>query len=233
MKVSLALRIVLIVGLAGLLFGCAPPLPFAAHKFEALPQLTSVQLLENCWLSGEQRYLCRHSGLLEVFGRKIPLDGVVKIDSMSNTARLVAMDSMGVKLFDISINAADYQVNYLLPQLAKHPKLPKMIATSVRRIFLQPQPRSQDIVRRLTDEYILKAADGKTQFSFVGLPIRLRSKVRRSELENWRVDYYQYKDFLPFTGVVDSIAVWAPSGIVLDDSSGFRLTLWIQELRQL
>jgi hypothetical protein len=231
-KIKLLLRLVAIGSVLSLLVACASP-PFPRHKLAALPELTSAQLLEKCWLSGGQRYLCRHSGLLEVFSRKIPLEGVVKVDTQSNTARLVAMDSMGVKLFDLSITGVDYQLNYLLPQLAKHEKLPQMIATSVRRIFLAPQPTVQDELRRLDDEYILASHDGNTQFSFIGLPLRLRSKVMHSAIEHWRVDYYQYTDFFLTTGAKDTNSVWAPSGIVLDDAGGFRLTLWIQELRKL
>ena len=217
--------------MCGLLVGCASPPspPFNRHTPEAMPQLTTVQLLEDCWLTGGHRYLCRHSGLLEIFMRKVPLEGVLKLDTVSNEARLVALDTMGVKLFDVSVTAANYQLNYLLPLLEEHRQLPEMVAKSVRQIFLRPHPDSQDLLTRTSHEYRLQSqSDPGIQFRFSGMPVRLHSKMMNSDQQHWQVDYYQYKN-QPQSGRQGSL--WAPTGIVLNDDSGFSLTLWIEEIK--
>jgi len=212
------------------LSGCAR-VPFDDHPGQPLAQFTRAQLLADCWLASGHRYLCRHSGLLEVFTRKIPLEGVIKIDTSSGEARLVAMDSMGVKLFDLTVRTDSYQLNYLLPLLDEHRQLPEMVAKSVQHIFLPPYPGLDDELHSGQKKYQLTAPGAGVSFDFVGVPLRLSAKVNKGvggSEETWRADYYQYKKYV---GAKEQL--WAPSGIILEDSSGFRLTLWIQELREL
>lgn len=217
---SLKLSMVLVSSV--LLFGCASH-PFERHQPQQLPALTAEQLVDNWWLAAGHRYLCRHSGLLEVFMRKVALEGVVKIDTTKQTARLVAMDTMGVKLFDLFVTKECHQLNYLLPVLEEHPQLPKMVAQSLRAIFLQPNPSAQHRLIRRERRSVLKADDGGS-FEFIGMPVRLNRKVVDSKTSSWSVEYNQYQD---------QDGLWAPTGIVLNDDSGFRLTLWIQEIREL
>ncbi len=223
-----------------LLVSCAPSVPFVQHKPQIMPELSAQQLLDNCWLMVGYRYLCRHSGLLEVLTRKIPLEGVVKLDTTKNTARLVAMDSMGVKLFDIAVTSDGYQLNYLLPLLEEHRQLPQMVAQSVQHVFLAPYPQAVDQLQRTDTGYALLHPDSGVSFNFIGVPARLNTKVVHTNHEQWQVHYYQYKDFaVSSTGstgtneATEQTGLWAPTGIVLDDNSGFRLTLWIQEIREL
>lgn len=207
-----------------LLFGCAT-YPFERHQPQPLPVLTAQQLVDNWWLAPGHRYLCRHSGLLEVFMRKVPLEGVVKIDTTEQTARLVAMDTMGVKLFDLFVTKHSHQLNYLLPMLEEHPQLPKMVAQSLRAIFLHPNPSPQDrLIRRERRSVLVSADVDGSSFEFIGMPVRLNRKVVDSTANSWNVEYNQYRD---------QNGLWAPTGIVLTDVSGFRLTLWIQEIREL
>lgn len=219
---------------------CAPSVPFTSHTPQPMPELTTRQLLDGCWLRSGQRYLCRHSGLLEVFTRQIPLEGVVKVDTVKNEARLVAMDSFGVKLFDIAVSGDHYQLNYLLPLLEEHRELPKLVASSVQHIFLAPYPQLSDQVQRSENRYTLLPADSEVRFEFVGMPVRLSSKIVHTGQEQWQVNYYHYHDFAAAAPGSNTPAadgghdgLWAPGGIVLDDHSGYRLTLWIQEIREL
>lgn len=231
-KFYLLLCLLMCVSLAGCSSFLSPPSPsFKRHTPEVMPQLTIEQLLEECWLTGGQRYLCRHSGLLELFMRKVPLEGVMKLDTVSNEARLVALDTMGVKLFDLSVNDADYRLNYLLPLLEEHRQLPEMVAKSVRQIFLRPYPVSQDHLTRTSHEYRFDSqSDPGIQFRFSGMPVRLHSKTMNSDKQHWQVDYYQYENY---TQGGQQSSLWAPTGIVLNDDSGFGLTLWIEEIKKL
>lgn len=217
-------KLLLVVFVGALLCSCASH-PFERHQPQPLPVLTASQLVDSWWLAPGHRYLCRHSGLLEVFMRKVALEGVVKIDTTKHTARLVAMDTMGVKLFDLLVTNHDHQLNYLLPVLEEHPKLPKMVAQSLRAIFLQPNPSVQDqLVQHQRRSLLISADSAGDSFEFIGMPVRLHRKVVDSKSASWSVEYNQYRY---------QNGLWAPTGIVLDDDSGFRLTLWIQEIREL
>ena len=128
-----------------------------------------------------------------------------------------------VKLFDLFVTKQSHQLNYLLPVLEEHPQLPKMVAQSLRAIFLQPNPSAQHRLIRRERRSVLKSDDGGS-FEFIGMPVRLNRKIVDSKTNSWNVEYNQY---------LDQEGLWAPTGIVLNDDSGFRLTLWIQEIREL
>nr|WP_320050713.1 hypothetical protein [uncultured Desulfuromonas sp.] len=201
-----------------------PALP--PHAAGVVEGLEAQQLVTNHWLSGTNRYLCRQSGVLKLRWREVPLQGVLRIDGGLHEARLVAMDSMGVKLFDLSVTPDDMTLNYLLPLLEDHPQLPKVVADSVRRIFLTPQPTVADRLqpRVVGQPYRLDSAtDDGTVFTFGGDPIRLQETRVDVTGEDWQVDYFDYAQFG---------ALWVPRMIVLDDEN-YRLTLWMEEVRQL
>ncbi len=201
-----------------------PTLP--PHSTTIVDGLTRQQLLARHWLSGTNRYLCRQSGVLKLRWREIPLQGVLRIDSTVHEARLVAMDSMGVKLFDLSVTDQDMTLNYLLPLLEEHPQLPKVVADSVRRIFLTPQPQPEDQLQSRCSgqpyQLVGDAASGAV-FTFGGTPICLQTIRVDTDDEDWRVNYFDY---------AASGALWTPTMIVLDDKN-YRLTLWMEEVRQL
>ncbi|MBN2644655.1 MAG: hypothetical protein JXR59_04180 [Desulfuromonadaceae bacterium] len=216
-----------IVCLVAGLTGCMTPVPvpFRDHDPQAVTACDAQQLVETCWLSPGQPYLCRHSGLLRVIGREVPLNGLLRVEADRNSARLVALDDFGVKLFDLSVTSAQHEVHYLFPPLEAYPQLTPLVAESMRRIFLHPLPESS--CRRLADESgcVLAAAHGETcRFVFGGQPAVLQRKYGA----DWQVDYYQYQGELK--GSVPLRPV--PQGIILQ-GRGYDLTLWLQEVRTL
>ncbi|MCD6525912.1 MAG: DUF3261 domain-containing protein [Desulfuromonas sp.] len=219
--------------------GCAkgPFLPHPQPPLPISPQLSKTQLLEKCWLAPGHRYLCRHSGVLKLLWREIPLEGMIRFDTTLQQARLVGMDSMGVKLFDLSVTATDHTLNYLLPLLEEHPQLPEMVASSVRHIFLTPNPQPEDRLTRVGEDevyqYVLSSArDEEVIFTFGGDPVHLQQKTYHFDRRHGRVDYYEYGD-QDGDQNVDQDGMLVPAGIVLEDDSGYRLTLWVQEIREL
>ncbi len=207
-----------------LMVGCATA-PFQALPHAVMAEMGAEQLLQNWWLQPGHKYLCRHSGLIEVFGHKFPLDGVAKIDTTTHTARLIAMNPMGVKLFDLAITQHSYELNYLLPELQKYPQMPQMVAQSMQTIFLAFNPAVTDELIYDKKHITLHSQnDADVVSTFAGNPVRLIKKTVVSSSQSYSIDYYQY---------VEQNSVWSPTGIVLNDDSGFKLTLWIDEIREL
>lgn len=218
------LRAILLATLLVMAGGCSR-IPFERHVPQTLPELSCQQLLSDYWLTSGHQYLCRHSGLLEMFLRKIPLEGVMRIDTRRHEARLVAMDPMGIKLFDMTVDADGYQLHFLLPSLHEHPQLPQLVADSVRRIFLLPQPQCSGTLHREARRYRLRNSDAQAaQFCFVGMPARLQQYSVDADNQRWQVNFYEYQQ---------RGALWVPGGAVLEDDRGYRLTLWFQEIRKL
>jgi hypothetical protein len=149
----------------------------------------------------------------------------MKLDLAGKGARLVGMNDMGVKLYDISIDRTSSRAHFIIPDLARYPGFSEAVASSVRRIFLSPEPAPDDTVKRTATAYLLtrKSNDGgEISFTFGGIDVQLLEKTFRGPAESWRVRYYQYQRYQEQL---------FPGGILLEDErSGYRLTLWTESV---
>lgn len=208
------------------LCACAPAVPFAPPTLTPTRPLTSGELLTPLWTAPDGIWRLRQSGLFELRGRRLPLSGFLQLDTRRQTARLVGMNDMGVKFFDLTVMPETTQEHFLLPELAATPGLSGAVATAVRRIFLVPQPRPDDVLDIGRDRYRLsrREAAGTVEFLFGGEPPLLLEKSTRGAVGEWRARYYEYRDVAGRR---------LPGGIVLEDArAGYRLTLWLEEARK-
>jgi hypothetical protein len=151
----------------------------------------------------------------------------MKLDLDKKQARLVAMNEMGVKLFDLVVDSATSEALFTTPELAKYPGVTEAVATSVRRIFLAPQPSRDDSLTTARESYLLTRTDDNrtTAFLIGGRHNQLLEKRCASRSEQWRVRYFEY-------GQREQFPLF-PRGIVLDDElAGYRLTLWLESVEK-
>jgi len=206
--------------------GCAKTIPFRATELTPTRPLSAAQLTRERWNSVDGAVLMRQSALFEFAGLRVPVAGLMKLDPASKSARLVGLNDMGVKLYDISVSATASTANFVLPELARYAKFPEAVALSMRRIFLAPEPEPGDKLTRSATSYLLSRDSSacKLRFSFGGADAQLLEKSCRGGAESWRVRYYQYQNYL---------GRLYPGGIVLDDDrAGYRLTLWIENVEK-
>ncbi|UFS69365.1 DUF3261 domain-containing protein [Geomonas sp. RF6] len=213
--------------LALLLFvaGCGS-VPFRETPAVPTVQKSAAELAAGLWTKGRDTLLLRQSALFELRGMKVPLDGIMKLDPVRKTARLVGMNDLGVKLYDISVDREKTTPHSIIPDLAKYPGFADAVGTSVRRIFLSPEPLPSDRLKTGSDSYELTRSEGDKMLRFLlgGPEAQLLEKSSKGGGESWRVRYYQYER-------LQGIPV--PTGIVLDDSeAGYRLTLWIESVEK-
>jgi hypothetical protein len=219
------MRRVLLVSLClALLAGCAPALPFASTPTAPTRQLTAQALIDPVW-TGEA-WRIRQSALFEFRGARVPMAGFLLFDPRRRTARLVGLNDMGVKLFDLEVSPEGFQEHFLLPELGRYPQLTRAVADSVRRIFLAPQPEADDLLHIGSSDYRLsRSADGRqTTFLFGGPAAALLEKNSQGGGEDWRVRYFEYRP---------EGAFMVPGGILLEDRlAAYRLTLWLDEVKR-
>ncbi|WP_432822810.1 hypothetical protein [Trichloromonas sp.] len=211
--------------LAVLLGGCAG-IPFEAPVLGPTRQLTAAELLEPFWLGEAATYRIRQSGLFQLRGMKLPIEGFMELDAGSRYARLVALEGMGLKLFDLTVTADTVEVHHLLPDLRRHPGLAEAVADSVRRIFFLPQPSSADRLEIASRDYRLRrSGSDEVTFVFGGEPPLLLEKRSQGPSGDWQVGYYQYREM---TGRL------IPEGIFLQDRrAGYTLTLWLESVKSI
>ena len=199
--------------------------PFATTELVQTTPLTAAELSGALWNSGAGSLMVRQSALFEFEGARIPITGVMKLDLAGKGARLVGMNDMGVKLYDLSIDVISSQAHFIIPDLAKYPGFSEAVADSVRRIFLSPEPAPDDTVKRTSTNYLLtrKTADGGViRFALGGADAQLLEKSYQGPAQSWRVRYYQFQRHQ-----------WQlfPGGILLEDGrAGYRLTLWTESV---
>lgn len=214
---ALLLALVLLVG------GCVR-VPFEEPQLTATHPLTTAELLESYWLGAATVYRIRNSGLFQLRGMKLPIEGFMELDARRRSARLVALEGMGLKLFDLKVSADAVEVNHLLPDLRKYPGLAEAVAESVRRIFFQPQPALGDRLKRGGREYRLQRdGDDRVSFTFGGDPPLLLKKTGVGPAGDWWVGYYQYRE---------QCGRQIPEGVFLQDRrAGYTLTLWLESVK--
>jgi hypothetical protein len=215
--------------LAALLFlmsACSTVVPFAPTELIPSAPRSAAELSAGLWDSGSGSLLIRQSALFELAGMRVPIAGIMKFDLAARSARLVGMNDMGVKLYDISVDRSSSLANFVMPELARYPGFTEAVAASVRRIFLEPVPSPADALTLTPTSYLLtrETGDGTLRFLFGGTETQLLEKSCRGKGASWQVRYYQYQR---------KQGSLVPGGIVLDDDrAGYRLTLWIESVEK-
>jgi hypothetical protein len=207
--------------------GCAQQLPFTSPPAVATRQLSTDELLRDRWPGDARVWHIRQTALFEIHGRKLPLAGMLRLDGGRREARLVGLNDLGVKLFDIAVTPTGHEEHYLFPELAGISGVGAAIAGAVRHVFLAPQPAATDTLQIGKTEYRLQRREDDREMLFVfgGPGADLLEKRVRGGNEDWRARYFDYRPAAE--GAV-------PGGILLEDArGGYRLTLWLEEARVL
>lgn len=207
--------------------GCARPVPFDLPlEVATRAEVTAAELATGVWTQHPGVYRMRQSVLFELGGMRVPMTGLLQLDTRKQLVRLVAMNDMGVKLFDLSVSESDRQEHYIFPELARYPRFSEAVAASVRRIFLEPRINGSEVLRRSEQVYGLERPyrQGRLCFSFGGSEALLLETAVDAEDERWQARFFEYRH---------NAELNYPHGIVLDDSmAGYRLTLWLENVRR-
>jgi hypothetical protein len=210
--------------LLALVAGCAapgiPPAPVPA----AAPDL-SLQQLEAPFRASRFPVLrLRQTARFTFRGRTVPMVGMMEL--ARERVRLVAVNEMGIKLFDLEVGRDGVREHFVLPQLARFPRFGEAVAASLRRLFLAPGPEGSDLLAYGNGHYTLTGnrPEGPVRFLFGGRPARLAETEMSGEKEKWRAVYRDYRT--TETGIV------YPREILLQDfRAGYLLALRIDEVK--
>ncbi len=193
------------------------------------PECTSRPTLEQMrsgnWLQRPGIWHLRQSVLLELGSRKIPLEGLLRLDTKRREARLVAMNGMGLVLFDLQIDQQGQKLLRAMPQLEKQPGFAVGVAKSLRRIFLAPQPEGADQLEIRPDAQRLwrPLPGGSLSFSF-SCTGDLRETRQKSQNGDWRTVYDDYQPLAELR---------IPQQIRFNDYRyRVKLSLWLSEVKR-
>jgi len=180
-------RLLLVVAVV-FVTACAPSAQrLDLHETCAL-ELSAPAVVQQHWLNQSATWRLRQSALLELRGQKIALEGFMVLDLGAQRLQMVAMNEMGVVFFELIVTPEGQQLRRALPQLQQQRGLAEGIGTSLRRIYLKPQPQTSDPAQmRSTNLRLWRLlADGGLSFVF-DCEGRLREVSQSSEAQVGRL----------------------------------------------
>jgi hypothetical protein len=205
-------------------FSCAPlERPVKVAECSSYP--SRRQLLSGNWLQQPATWQLRQSALLEIRGRKFPLLGLLRLDTARREARLVAMNELGLVVFDLQLDEQGQQLHRALPQLQQQENFVAGVADSLRRIFFAPAPSSDDrLQQRPATQRLRRPLSGGSLGSVFDCSGDLQEVRQLADTGDWRVTYHDYKQFSDQR---------IPQQILYNDfRHGVRLSLWLTEVKQ-
>ena len=186
-----------------------------AWRRAALAALTAAALAGGCahaprgrgpeagppsWALPPAVWRIRQVALIEFGEARFPLQGYLELNTATRTVRLVAMDDFGVTFFRLTVAADGERVDYVLPLVPRGEEVGRLVAASLRRIYLEPAGALPG-----AGKMRLEAGPGG----------QVVSAAPRSG-GGWRVRYEDYRD-------VDGIPV--PLGISYGERGGVSITI--------
>ena len=207
------------------LTGCVPTTPPQQLPENCAATAAAEQLLGGSWLNQGDVWRLRQLTLLEIGSKKVPLEGFLRLDTAKRQARLVAMNEMGVVLFDLLVMEEGQQLKRAIPQLQKVKGLAVGVGQSLRQIFLQPRPAGNDRLENLDHiQKLWRSIPGGYLRFIYDCHRDLRTVRFSGDSGDWRVAYNDYQVFSERR---------LPLEIVLNDyRHGVKLSLWIREVKQ-
>ena len=112
------------------------------------------------WSQSDIKYRIRLSGEVLLDGKDFTFQGLMHLDNVVRTARLVVFSELGTKLFDVSVLPDGEQVHSALPDLGLT-EVRKSVVKSVQRMLLAYQPLRSDSVQSNDEQRILKRCEEK------------------------------------------------------------------------
>lgn len=174
--------------------GCAGPASRLQLTERCSESMSSAQVTADHWLAVPDVWRMRQSTLIEIRGQKIPLEGFMLLDLAQQQIRLVAMNEMGIVLFELLVTATSEELLRAVPQLQQQRGLAQGVADSLRRIYLLPRPHSTDYYQQRDTSLRLWRVSRDEQVDFIfDCRGRLRLTAMSSDLSRWQVLYQDYR----------------------------------------
>ena len=196
-----------------LLAGCAQE-PFAR---EPLPDLNGPdpRLIRDTFaLALPKHFISDDTVIIDApFNHDFAFLGVLEVNRPAQEFEFVALNQVGLKLFQLGGNPRGVQVQYALGPLNDHKDILTAVGQDLWRMYfdLVPGEASEVDVGRRTVTFSQKSSGGSVEYQFGGDPAVLLQKGKGGFLFGWqwRVRYFQYRWQ---TGTL------YPRGIVMDNS---------------
>lgn len=211
---------VLLLG-AVLLAGCVS-VPFRETPPVCMDAVDPQQLLAQYRETLPERFQLLNSVVFDYRWRAFTGIGLVEIDRPAQTFRIVCLNPLGVKLFELSGDAQRTEAHFVMPPLLEQGgDFAGTVGEDIRRIYFDVVPAVEASVERQRRALVFRqpAPGGSLEYVFAGRDGDLVEK-RYRDADNdlvWKVSYYEYRA---------ENGKRSPQGVVLTNyRHGYRLTV--------
>jgi hypothetical protein len=138
-----------------------------------------------------------NSIVFEIVGQKFLGIGFVDIDRTKRSFRVICLNPMGVKLFDLSGDERSTTTNFALEPLAKAGDIAAAVGNDIRRVYFDLAPRSNATPRWADGDLVYGGGvpGGYAEHVFSGGSGELIEKRFYDEqLISWQVTYHDYRE---------------------------------------
>ncbi len=199
--------------------------PFRDTVFVPLPQENPRAIVERFQQDIPEHLRVLNTAVFKVYGREFTSMGVVDIDSENRLFKVVCLNPMGVKLFELSGDREKTTTHYAIAVLAQRGDIAAAVGTDIRRIFfdLVPSPSSRIWKRKYRISFYQPFGSGNLEYVFAGKDGDL---IEKNYYEDggivWQASYYEYQKWN---------GKRIPYGIVfVNYRYGYRLIVKVKEI---
>lgn len=111
---------------------------------ELPPTARGDVLARGIWTVSGETYLLHHAGHVEIGNERLPLNGVLLLDTRARVARVQAIGVFGLTLFAMEITQQGARSLGACPLFKRFPSLERHVPNTVRSLFLGPLPETGD-----------------------------------------------------------------------------------------
>ncbi len=208
-------------GLVILLFlvGCGA-VPFRETARVPLVPESPQSFVERFQVSIPDSFQLLNTVVFEYNWRKFLGVGYVDINRRDKTFKIVCLNPMGVKLFELSGDQNSVTNLYTIAAFARYGDITTVVGNDIRRIYfdLVPSPEARIWKRKQSIRFRQSSGPGTMEYVFAGPGGDLIEKNYYNQTGiAWRVSYYEYRELN---------GKRFPQGIVfLNYQYGYRLTV--------
>ena len=176
--------------------GCGA-VPFKEAARGPLPAGNPRAIVERFQASMPANFHLLNSIVFEYNSRAFPAIGYVDIDRKNELLKVVCLNPMGVKLFELSGDRDKVENHYTIAALSRFGDITTAVGNDIRRVYLDmtPSPEARVSVGRHSLRFRQPFGAGVLEYVFSGPEGDLIEKNFYGDTGlAWRVSYYDYRE---------------------------------------
>ncbi|MEW6599914.1 MAG: hypothetical protein AB1499_03000 [Nitrospirota bacterium] len=208
-----------------LLYGCSS-VPFEKTVYVPLDAEDPWRIVERFNDESPASFQLINTIVFEYNWNKFSAIGYIYVDTGEKAFRVVCMNPMGVKLFELSGDKSGIVPHFVLQQFSEKGNFSGTVGEDIKRIYFDLAPSRAAHVKKKKYEIIFSepAGAGTMEYVYAGAGGRLiEKKYYEGNALNWKISYYEYQ--------LQNGRIY-PRGIILSNYRyGYSLTVRLKEVQ--